>query len=250
MPVLVLLSYFLRWIEYAYDGKGIAAAADMPVFRGAEVEIDITLLAEMSIVPAMKTTILDHIDRIEVSGNVFGEPCNEYWELLCLWDGMEFLYHQVAQCDAFAKEAINLNGEYSVTVLGSDPRLSQIPKTILTASFHWYAISACQYVRIIGRISGRKDPEYINSVIPEVLSFRNKVAAHYAWYSKSNDTRDNNAERVFSIMPKLSFENDAFYICGFQYASGNSTTEELKPWNICKVHEALRQRYWPGRSEG
>ena len=52
--------------------------------------------------------------------------------------------------------------------------------------FHWYSISACQYVRTVGAIAYLQDNsrpkplEYVNSVIPEVKAYRDKVGAHYA----------------------------------------------------------------------
>jgi hypothetical protein len=44
-------------------------------------------------------TVLDYIDNITVPGNVFHEPANEYWALICFQHGMEFLYHQAHRCD-------------------------------------------------------------------------------------------------------------------------------------------------------
>jgi len=36
-------------------------------------------------------TILDHIYGIKVPGEVFREPANEYWALLCLRQGLDFM---------------------------------------------------------------------------------------------------------------------------------------------------------------
>ena len=44
-------------------------------------------------------TVLDYEDGIQVPGNVFAEPVNEYWALMCLRQGLEYLYHQVSQYD-------------------------------------------------------------------------------------------------------------------------------------------------------
>jgi hypothetical protein len=45
---------------------------------------------------------LDHIDNITVPGDVFRRPANEYWALICLRDGMEFLYRQASKADRAA----------------------------------------------------------------------------------------------------------------------------------------------------
>ena len=199
------------------------------------------------------TTILDHIDNITVPGNVFREPANEYWALICLRHGMEFLHHQALRCDQAIKEQVNPDGNVRFAGGGNVPAFNQVPKTLLTCTFHWYAISACQYVRTVGAIAYQLDsnrplpPEYVKNVIPEVVVFRDKVAAHFAWSTQNN--RDNDAERLASILPPLTFVDDSFYVGGFTVAvrrSGKtSNSQAIKQWSLCKVHEALRERYWP-----
>lgn len=95
-------------------------------------------------------TILDHIDNIVVPGNVFAEPGNEYWALVWLRQGMEYLYHQVQRCDGVAKQQVNPNGNVRFWGSGNCPEFRQVPLGLLTCSFHWYAISACQYVGTVG----------------------------------------------------------------------------------------------------
>lgn len=198
-------------------------------------------------------TILDHIDKITVSGNVFHEPVNEYWALICLQDGMEFLYHQALRSDQAVSQQVNPDDSVRFFGCGNVPAFNQVPKSLLTCAFHWYAISACQYVRTVGAISHKLDPtrplphEYAENIIPEVIAFRDKVAAHFAWSTKNK--RDNDAERLASILPPLTFNDDSFYVGGLVVAvrgSGKaSDSQAIKPWSLCKVHEALRKRYWP-----
>ena len=52
-------------------------------------------------------TILDHIDNISVPGDVFSEPTNEFWALICLRHGLEFLYQQVIQIDKITQSRLN-----------------------------------------------------------------------------------------------------------------------------------------------
>jgi hypothetical protein len=124
---------------------------------------------------------------------------------------------------------------------------------LLTCAFHWYAVSACQYVRTVRAISYRHDPrrpippEYVNAVLPEVLAFRDKVAAHFAF--STQNSRDNDAERLASVLPPLTFVDDSFHVGAFTVSIRNagkaSTSDTMQPWSICKVHEQLRRRYWP-----
>lgn len=133
------------------------------------------------------------------------------------------------------------------------PGLESIPIGLLTCSFHWYAVSACQYVRTIGEIAYKQDSkrpsslEYTQRIIPAVKAFRDKVAAHFAWSSKNKE--DNDAERFVSIIPPLTFTNDVFEVGSFLVTkkSNNkiSSSEKILPWSISKIHKELSERYWP-----
>lgn len=198
-------------------------------------------------------TILDHIDNISVPGNVFNEPTNEYWALLCLRDGMEYLYHQARECDQVVNTKAQSDAHTESFNFGNFPGSESVHKTLLTCGFHWYSISACQYVKTVGAIAHSQDSdrplpkEYANSIIPEVVAFRDKVAAHFAWTSRNK--RDNDAERLTSIIPPLSFVNDTFQVGSLvttiRRGNKSSSSEAIQPWSLCRVHETLRRRYWP-----
>ncbi len=197
------------------------------------------------------TTILDHIEGISVPGDVFVKPANEYWALVWLNQGMEFLYHQASRCDQTVLKQIPPDSYFET--FGNSPFFDAVPKALLTASFHWYAMSAYQYALIVGAIAHRQDnarpipPHYVRQVMPDVLAFRDKVAAHFAW-AKNHD-KDNAAERLASILPQLGFIGSSFHMPPYTVAvtegEKHSTSESLVPWSICRVHERLRERYWP-----
>lgn len=198
-------------------------------------------------------TILDHIDDIKVAGDVFREPSNEYWALICSKQGLDFLYRQAARLDAITQSKLNPTGKLKISASGNIPGTENLPKALLTCSFHWYAISACQYVRLVGAIAYKHDNnrltplKYVQAVIPEVLAFRDKVAAHFAWSTKHPD--DNDAERLASIIPPLTFIDDSWHVSAIKVTiskSGKkSTSAALKPWSISKIHIRLVNRYWP-----
>jgi len=200
-------------------------------------------------------TILDYEDLIEVDGQVFNEPANEYWALVCLRDGLEFLHRQATGCDNLVRDRINPNGNAKVFVAGNAPFLSGIPQGLLTCAFHWYAITACQYVRTVGAIAYRQDNrrplplEYVRSVIPEVLAFRDKVAAHFAWGTQNKN--DSEADRLASILPPLTFVNQRFCVGALHVTvksgTGYSSSDPITQWSIAEIHDRLRKRYW--RSE-
>lgn len=195
-------------------------------------------------------TVLDYIDGIKVSGDLFSHPVNEYYALLYLKQGLDFIYNKAVKCDELRLSQINPN--MKVFAYGNIPLRDGVPEMLLTCAFHWYAITACLYVETVGQIAHNNDKNrptpltYMKTVIPDVFAFRNKVAAHYVWTKK--DPRDNDAERSMSIMPMLQFSDDSFFIAGFKLfkkAGQNTSTASLNGWSITKVHQHLKMRYWP-----
>ncbi len=197
-------------------------------------------------------TILDCIDNIVVPGLVFENPANEYYALVCLRDGMNLLYRNAKCCDDAIRSRVNPKGNLRYMGMGNLPEFQDINRPLLTCFFHWYAISACNYVRTIGRIAYLNDntcpkPQtYARKIIPDVLAFRNKVAAHFAWTTKHK--QDNDAERMMSVLPQLTFNNDSFHVGSISLSLKKdgkvSKSDTVTPWSICKVHEKLQERYW------
>jgi len=206
----------------------------------------------------MAMTTLDHLDNIAVPGDVFQMPTNEYWALVCLKDGLEFIFRQVRKCDELARQRPNPEGKLKVLSMGNDPLLAEFPKGLLTCSFHWYAVTACQYVRTVGAIARQHDSkrplptQYVRNVIPEVLAFRDKVAAHFAWTMKNK--HDCEADRKLSVMPQLRFQDDACHVGGWNLtvksSPETSTSKAIVAWSVADVHERLRKRYWPEQEPG
>lgn len=202
-------------------------------------------------------TVLDHIDNIVVPGAPFQEPTNEYYALVFLWCGLEFLFHQASHWDDVVRQKFNPEGKVRIMLMGNDPGLDGVPLTLLNCAFHWYAITACQYVRTVGAIASSIDSsrslpyDYLKQVIPEVLGFRDKIAAHFAWGTRNK--RDSEAERKLSIMPTLTFQDSTFFMGAMMLSvisSGKkSDSKAIMPWSISGIHLLLRERYWPTTGE-
>jgi len=197
-------------------------------------------------------TVLDYIDQIKVPGDVFKEPANEYWALVCLSEGLRFLARQVVQCETTVQKRLNSGGTIRVFSYGNLPEFRGLPMGLLTCVFQWYAISACQYVRTVGMIAKSQCPDspgplaYVNEVIPDVKVFRDKVAAHFAW--STSNRKDNDAERMASILPNLAWVDNRFAIGGWSVylPKGNGVFEsgEIPSWSVSAVHGGLCERYW------
>jgi hypothetical protein len=134
---------------------------------------------------------------------------------------------------------------------GNDPSLAWLNKGLLYCFFQWYSVSACNYVRLIGWLSRqenlqRRTPrQYVDSVIPNVLWFRKKIAAHFV--RAGEDSRDTEADRVASVLYQVGFEDGRFYAPIWKVTvrrnSKESTSTNEAPWSITETHEALMQRY-------
>ncbi len=196
--------------------------------------------------------MLDYVRHLELPDDVCKRRLNQFNSLRYLHEGMTFLYRQVKQSEAVVYQ--RLDSRRARTIYGNDPALAGMPMGLLSCSFHWYAVSACNYVRLVGwllkdaRCSDQDPLKYVEDVLPDVKPFRDKVAAHFAQAAGSR--RDNQAEREMSVMPPIGFVDDAFcanpvlLLIGAQH--GNSNSEALAKWSLTKVHESLMQRYgWP-----
>lgn len=195
------------------------------------------------------STLLDLVDKIVIPGEPLKNPSNEFWALICLWNGLEYLNNCVENCEQTVRSHLSPNNGHFL--FGGFPGIDDSSLSLITSAFHWYAVSACNLTRLIGSIAKRidnsrpKPPEYTKSVLPEVLGFRDKVAAHFAWTGHNN--YDNTAERQFSVMPQLTFEHDAFFVGGMQlhisHGEADSNSKAIAKWSLTKVHLQLRQRY-------
>lgn len=182
---------------------------------------------------------------------------NEYWALEYLSRGLVWLHDIAIQCDNIATSQHNPNRDRRVILFGASHVFEGVPLDLLTCVYHWYSLTACQLVRTVGAIalqndSSRPKPlEYVKRVIPEVLPFRDKVAAHFAWTSMND--KDSHAERQASIMPPLTFVNDAFFVGALNLRTRRSgqmsDSSSIRPWCIRDIHRRLEARYWPKPSQ-
>ena len=144
-------------------------------------------------------TILDHLEPIEAPDGVFKQPNNEYWALMCLKTGLDVIYQNVCNCDGVVRKNLNPDGNLQIHTFNDLPGLSAGDHKLLTMAFHWYATTVCQYARTIATIGYQlgqlqeTPAKYVHRVLPEVLPFRDKISAHFAWNTRNQ--ADSDAER-------------------------------------------------------
>ena len=110
---------------------------------------------------------------------------------------MFWIHREVAQIELdlrgkSAKDSIEL------AIVGGI--LDNQPFGLLSCAFQWYAVSACNYAQLVGWLVTRDTgaaKEYVRKVMPRLLDYRNKVAAHFAI---TDPRRDNEADLVASVM--------------------------------------------------
>ena len=196
--------------------------------------------------------IIDHIKNIPLTDKQRARYFNELKSLDYLAKGLYFLYGVVKkkESDIIAK----LNPKKRCFIFGNSLELNEARQDLVACFFHWYAVSVCNYVKLVGWLANSEDKdkaeEYLKSIIPKVKLWRNKIGGHFARHTPRE--KDNPVELDMSIMLPIGFNDDAFFspplnyfkrISGITYQCG----EDMR-WSLTKTHEELITRYWPNHS--
>jgi hypothetical protein len=196
--------------------------------------------------------MLDYVGKFDLPKSERPKYLNELQSLNYLRVGLEYLYKNVKKIENKVLRGLDPNKIHHF--VGNVPGLKGIPYELVACSFHWYAISVCNYALLVGWLqheTNSKAPTakgYRDSALPkEVISWRDKVAGHFA--RAGDDKRDSPAERMASTLFPFGFCGDAFYASPMKLKITRggkvSRSDSLKPWSLTKLHEELRKRYWP-----
>jgi hypothetical protein len=168
--------------------------------------------------------VLDHVNGIQFDSAK--PPFNNYQVFQQTLDGLVYLANHVRSLEVQA--ATNDPHAHLTTILFS----SQIPP-YLGSVFNWYAVSLTSYLRLIALVdlmqkkgwqsddladkSNKKiikpyGDRYVESVVPDIKRWRDKVAAHFA----ASDPRpeDTLATLELTIMNPIAF-HCSYYYAGF-----------------------------------
>ena len=143
---------------------------------------------------------------------------------------------------------------------------------VITCAFNWYSVTACDYVKTVGRLvypgDKKKVKEYLNRVIPLVYHWRDKVGAHATFAPtpfeglikfKIKDTDDVDLthtkfvkaakNQVFNQLPVpgINFVDNLFVagiLLGMPSPSADMHVEDMT-WSLTRTHQELSRRYWP-----
>lgn len=190
--------------------------------------------------------ILDFVDKLELSDNEVEEHYDARMALARLAQGLFWMHREVGKLELrVRKEAAKDNTQ--VAIAGGI--LDNLPLGLLSCCFQWYAVSMCNYAQLIGWLAKRNTNEakaYVGKVMPRILNYRNKVAAHFAII---DPRRDNEADLTASIMTQIIYVHGRLCASALTptVTSGGSEIKVSKDisWSLTLAHERLVNRYWP-----
>lgn len=202
-------------------------------------------------------TMLDHLEGLGLDEEAMTRFAFELEAIRYLKDGLRFLALNVHRVEQGLRERIDPAKEATTLSYGKDPDLAGIPYGVIASSFHWYAVSACNMVRLVGWIArkvddGRPSPRrYMETVMPRITTFRDKIAAHFS--GTLGHSHDTPAERTLSVLPPVVFTRGYFVATPFVLVRAeadtleSSDTSAMEPWSLTVAHAELGRRYWdPG----
>ena len=219
--------------------------------------------------------IIDHMERLQLGDDEAGRHFNELRSLGSLAMGLEYLNTQVLGIEWRIRNS--LTEDQPVYIFGNSPLLKGAPHDLIACFFHWYSVTACNYVRLVGWLGYGGDPKkarnYLKNVMPEVSLWRDKVGAHFSRVDprETGPKADSEADRAKSVTFPVAFEDDAFYTDPFvlKIASGEQwrprpegvadwrwrliamsgrrteVSNHQMRWSLTKTHKDLSIRYWP-----
>ena len=195
---------------------------------------------------------VDHIDKLELTKDEADKRFNELNSLRYLASGLWFLYDQVVKIESQVAERVPKNKR--VLLFGNSPDLVGIPQDFVACAFHWYAVTLCNYVKMVGWIANNgnsnKSRDYMQHVLPEVHLWRHKVAAHFAIIDPHKE--DNAADLAMSVIFPISYDDDAFYTGSLTLSLNmngkQSTSRQDMRWSLTHTHRNLVPRYWPEKN--
>ncbi|MCP4139200.1 MAG: hypothetical protein GY755_02725 [Chloroflexi bacterium] len=187
--------------------------------------------------------ILDYIENYEY----VDDGSTQYYEakmaLARLADGMILLHREVMKLQQKVhRKALKENTTTDFT----EQLFGNYPKGYLSCIFQWYAVSACSYGQLVGKLKTgdeQKAKAYVKTVMPRLRDYRNKVAAHMAFADPFKD--DNPADLASSLFTQIIYHNERLCAGALTVDVQSVSVSKNLSWSLTEKHTQLSKRYWP-----
>ena len=171
---------------------------------------------------------------------------NEAWLFLdTVWQGLEYLCKQVERAEKERAKSLGLSEEaaknFGYCDFGSHPG-----DAMLSNYFLWYANTFCNFISVFKKAFSPS--EDLEEEFADVITWRNKVAAHTSWVWPHGD---NAATQNMSILlfPVFNFGGEGHFEFGGMRVGppkvGLSLTDDAScadwQWGLVRTHERLKE---------
>ena len=174
---------------------------------------------------------IDQNENRELTDEEVERYFNELHSLEYLAAGLNLLNAQVGSIEAGILER---NKGLRVEMFGNGPGLEGVPQDLVACAYHWYSVTVCNYVLLVGWLLNKESTKaakkYQDSVLGNVLRWRNKVGAHFTQADPHRD--DSPAVLAQSVMFPVGFRDDAFYSPPFTLTLSSEIQENPNPGSI------------------
>ena len=99
--------------------------------------------------------VIDHIANLKLSDEQEKGHFNKLRSLAYLATGLRFLYEQVQRVEADVIK--RLPKDKQLVIFGNAPEMQGINQDLVACAFHWYAVTACNYVKMVGWLANNGD---------------------------------------------------------------------------------------------
>ena len=139
----------------------------------------------------------------------------------CWAEGMSYLYRKVRRHEQTVLRKV---GYKTLVLRWPDGReVGSLPTDLISCAFHWYCVMACNYVLLVGQMAKEEElladsqKEYAKRVIPALMEYRNKIAAHPARLFGPDDKQyklNSDSERFGSIVYPVYWSKEGRFFAG------------------------------------
>jgi hypothetical protein len=85
--------------------------------------------------------------------------------------------------------------------------------------------------------------KYVKDVVPDIVKWRNKIAAHSALTAPQDG--DNPALLEYSVIDFVSYRHPYLTAGAMQLDSLDGSSSDMTSWALTEVFERLKPRFWP-----